>query len=519
MSAKSLLQLPARRLDAALVFLATVLTVVLILLERGRINDDGVLYLEAAKYFVRNDWQGGQDFYAWPFYSILVALLSNVGGITIEAAANSLSVVFFAIATYAFVRLIRLAGGDNLTVAAGAILLFGNPYIIGDVLPLIWRDQGFWAFYLTSLGYFIRFYRQGRLIDALIWQATCMIAALFRTEGLSFLALIPLILLFRPGIALGARCGQLLRAYSIGLAVLVLVTAGLLTGLIERDTAPKPLQVVLTYLSQVDLQISQGLAAKAQIFGDHVLGPFLDDYAMHGLVLTLCTVILGKITGTASWAVFLLTVFQARMKSLRMSRDAKAILFWVGCIGIINMLITLLANFVLAGRYAVPFALLVLVFAAFNVVALCQNSSRAAAGGSTGRSRWVLAAAAIVFSIQIYTIFKPKPEGYTYEKDAVAWTREYAKDSGAIFYDNARLRYYAGLPIGPRGNSYGEMVESAIKDGSLVQHDFLVLHIERGRMEQQRQRMGQLGYLPVKEFTNKSKAGIVVFARESRTAH
>jgi hypothetical protein len=115
-------------------------------------------------------------------------------------------------------------------------------------------------------------------------------------------------------------------------------------------------------------------------------------------------------------------------------------------------------------------------------------------------------------------IFKPKPEGYTYEKDAVAWALEYAKDGGRIFYDNPRLRYYAELPIGERGYSFSETVENALEDGSLVRHDFLVMHMARDESSQQWDRIEQLGYRPVKTFPSYKKMGIVVFAREPRTA-
>jgi hypothetical protein len=518
LSAKHVLQLPAHRLDAIIVIIAVVLASVLVLLEQGRINDDGVLYLEAAKYFARHDWDGGRAFYAWPFYSILVAMLSNIGGISLEASANTLSVVFFAIAAYAFARLIRLAGGSNLTVAAGTVLLFSNPYIVGDVLPLIWRDQGFWALFLTSLGYFIRFYRDGRLLDALIWQGACIVAVLFRTEGLLFLVLTPLLLLFKSEIGFGARAVRLLSAYSIGLVVTTTVTAGLLTGLIEPDVVPMPVQIILTYVRQISLQMSEGLYAKAAIFGDQVLGKFLDDYAMHGLVLTLFAVIFGKITGTASWLSFLLAAAQSRLQGARMNRDAQVILCWTGIIAILNMLITLLANFLLAGRYVVPFALIVIVFAAFSLAALCQRSSRAFAGDTAVGPRWLLPLIALTLCVHAYMIFKPKGQGYTYEKDAVAWVREYARNDDRIFYDNARLRYYAGLPVGERGIGYWDTVKNAIADGSLLEHDFLVVHIERNSAEQESYIAEQLGYRPVREFTARNKVKIVVFARDSAPA-
>jgi hypothetical protein len=518
MSAKSFLQLPARQLDAVLLVVGALLAGILILLEQGRINDDGVLYLEAAKYFARGDWQGGRDFYAWPFYSMLVALLNGITGMSLEASANSLSVLFFAIATYALVRLVRLANGDNLTALAAAVLLFSNPYIVGDVLPLIWRDQGFWALYLISLGSFVRFYRDGRLVDALAWQLCCMIAALFRTEGLSFLVLVPLIVLCKPGVDIGTRCRRLLRAYSIGFIVLAVLAAGLVAGVIEPDTFAKRVQVVLTYIDQIYLQISEGLSAKAQVFSDQVLGKMLDDYAMHGILLTMFAVIFGKIVSTAGWLAFLLAALQSRVKELGMSRDVKVILCWVGFVAIGNMLISLLANFLLAGRYAVPIALLVTVFAAFSLAALCRRCSRALAGEAATGPRWVLPLVAFALCVHGYIIFKPKPAGYTFEKDAVAWVRNHAKDDSRIFYDNARLRYYAGLSIGLRGLPYREEVEMALKDGSLERHDFLVVHSGREGIEKDPQFLAQLGYRPIKEFSTRNKASVVIFARDTVSA-
>jgi hypothetical protein len=343
-----------------------------------------------------------------------------------------------------------------------------------------------------------------------------MIAVLFRTEGLAFLAFTPLILLFKPDSSLRARCCLLLRAYSISLAAAAILVGALLAGLIESKTAPVQVQIILVYISQIYAQISEGLAAKAQIFGDQVLGRFLDDYALHGLVLTLSAVIFGKITGTASWLSFLLVAFQYRIKNLQMSRDAKAVLCWSGIIAIGNMLVTLLANFLLAGRYVVPFALIVIVFAAFSLAAVYRNSSRAVAGDSATGPRWLLPLIAFTLCVYGFMIFKPKPEGYTYEKEAVAWVRDYAKADTEIFYDNARLRYYAGLPLGERGISYWEVVDMAIKDGSLLQHDFLVVHIERNKPEQERY-LTQLGYRPIREFTARNKTKVVIFARDPGT--
>lgn len=508
---KRLTEIPSRRLEAIFVCIGVLLAVVLIALEQGRLNDDGVFYLDLAGHFARGDWAGGLALYPWPLYPILVAQISNLVGIGLEASANVLSVVFFAVAVQALARFIRLAGGDNLTVAAGMVLLLTNHYIVGDVLPLIWRDQGFWALFLTSLVFFLRFYRHGRAVDALIWQIVSFAAAQFRIEGLMFVLFMPLAVLLKPGLGARARALYLSRGYAISLVALSVVMVGLLSGAID---AVPPVTMARTYIDQSYVQFSEGLEAKGRIFGEQVLGEFIDDYAIHGLLLTLLAVLIGKITGAAGWLSFLLAGFQLVSRNSRMHRDAQVVLGWFALFAVLNMLITLFAYFLLSGRYVVPFAFIVTIFAAFGLDALLRDPRHA---GRNAR-KWALRGVVLLLCVHVYMIFKPKPDGYTYEIDAVRWAREYAQDDRQIYYDNARLRYYAGLPIGMRGIGYAEEVAIAIEDGSLTAHDVLVLHGGREGVEHERYLVDELGYRPVQEFRHARKGNIVVFARGVVTA-
>ena len=80
----------------------------------------------------------------------------------IQTAAQLLNVLFFGISAFSFTQIIRLAGGSQLTMLAGALILFSAQYIVGDVLEMLMRDEGFWAFYLSGLVFFIRFYQHLR---------------------------------------------------------------------------------------------------------------------------------------------------------------------------------------------------------------------------------------------------------------------------------------------------------------------------------------------------------------------
>ncbi|OAM52509.1 hypothetical protein A7981_03290 [Methylovorus sp. MM2] len=497
-------------LDVALILLAMTVTWTVICLEQGRINDDAVLYLEVAKYFSHHEWAAGLNLYPWPFYSALVAVLSMLTSLTLETSAHLLSIVFFALTTYAFIRLIRLAGGTDTTVIAGAILLFSNTYIIGDTLPLILRDQGFWAFILISSGYFLQFYRDNTQRHALAWQITCIIATLFRTEGLTFLALMPLAIMLQPQRTLTQRFYQLLSAYSLSLIGIVVIAGILLTMTSLENSNIKQIQIIFSYIHHVYIQISQGLTDKAHTIGKQVLGEFLSDYGMQGLLLTMLAVIFGKVTGTAGWISFLLSAFQSKLKNVQISAEARTVLIWAGVISIVNMLISLLANFILAGRYAIPVAFIVMTFASFSLAALYE---KAKISKDNKKATWILALIAILACLNLAHIFQPKRHGYAYEKEAVTWVQAYAKSDQKIFYDNARLRYYADLPLGQRGVAYWDMVERAINDGSLTQHDFLVIHIPKEKPEQQAYLLNHFDYKIIKEFTSKNKPKIIILSK------
>ena len=77
--------------------------------------------------------------------------------------------------------------------ALGVILL---SHQFNSVRQYIVRDHGFWAFYLVSLYFLLKYVEDVSWKNALAWSASLLMATLFRIEGAIFLLTLPCCVLF-----------------------------------------------------------------------------------------------------------------------------------------------------------------------------------------------------------------------------------------------------------------------------------------------------------------------------------
>lgn len=479
----------------------------LAVLENGRINGDADLYLEMARRFAQGDSQGALALYNWPLLPLLMALVHQVTGLGVEYAGRMLGAVFFGIATWGFLTLVRMAGGGRNDILAGALLLFCSPYIAADILPMIMRDQGFWAFYLLGLVFFLRFYRDGRLIDALSWQFCALLATLFRVEAVSFLLLLPLVLLARQDHAWRTRLRDLGASCLLPLCgVMLVVAVAMLLPATEWQNKLGRLTEMHSALLAAYQQVSGGLAAKADIYGKQVLGHYLNNYAMPGLCLTLLLVVASKIAGASGWLAVTLAAFGGRFRTVVMQPDVQRVLLWAAAINLLNLAVILLTTNLLSARYVVGMAFIVLVFAAFNLAGLYDNWR----AGRSRRLAAVLLLAVLIMGYHLITSLAPHDKSYNYEQAAVAWTKQHAARDARIYYDGARLRYYAQAPWGGRADRWQNNLD--VLRASPARFDYLLLRVQP-KYPEQRALLGQLTeYRVLREFKRKNGDIIVVLA-------
>lgn len=440
-------------------------------IQHGWINPDSVLYLEAAKLFAAGQWKAGFDIFPWPFYSLWIAATHQLTGLSIHHAAQLLNVVFFAITTYAFTSIIQLCGGQQKQLIAGGLIFLSAQYLIGGVLEMLMRDEGFWAFFLSSLVFFIRYHQQHQLKDALLWQVAIIFAVLFRIEAILYLMLLPLVLLFNTARSFVANLKLTITAYSLQILLALAVVFALF---IHQDFSTAMLGRLNEVFTPEIIQLfTKKIVAKSQIMSQNVLGQYLEEYAIPGLLITFLYVIIAKTIYATGWLTFGLGVMGIKHHGLLMEKKSSQVMIASMLIALLNMALIITKVFVLSGRYVLAMSLLLMLFASFYFAWLLEKSDTP----SDKRNRWIVGVLIVVMLLGFIKNLLPKQDGYNYMQDAVSWLKDNSKASlqQDVFYNEVRLRYYAGAPFIASWGDTLAYFSQAVKDHSIEQYPYLMI--------------------------------------------
>ncbi len=439
-------------------------------IQHGWINPDTVLYFEHARLISLGDWHGAMAVYPWPFYGAAIAAVHKLG-FSIHFAAQLLNMLFFGIAMAGFLKIIQLAGGTNRAMLAGTLLVFGSQYIVGDVLEMLMRDEGFWAFYLFAIFFFMRFYARQATQDAISWQLCIGIATLFRIEGLMYAAFLPLAWLLRQDMPIATRTTKMLASYSLSLIALMLliIVIAISPQLNVQDFGR--LNEIFTF--SLHQELINKLLMQADIMSEQVLGKYLEEFAVQGLLLTFLYIIAAKIVTATGFIGLGLAWFGVKSRQSLFTKQIYTVMLTILAISLMSMLFTITKVFVLSGRYVVPFAWILLIFSAFFWTALSKQKP----------NHWIHVLICIVLLFGFIKNILPKQDGYNYQQQAVEWIHTNKTHNLSIFYDDERVRFYAGAPFIGKDLDSLALIKAAEKDGSLNHYQILMVSSSKKHAE------------------------------------
>jgi hypothetical protein len=470
--------------------IAALLALWMIFQSRGIINNDGILYIEAAKQFANHEWRTGFALYNWPLYPLIIALAHSVTGLEFQTSAHAISIIFFALTGAGITVLVREFGGDRRVMMAAILLLCSSPYLVRSLLPMVIRDHGFLTLHIWSLIFFLRFYRDNTLKYAIGWGGTAIIATLFRIEGIIYLALLPLIILTSNTLPWIKRFELMLKAQALPLALGIFMLALLISSPLSLNDLGRlkdPISLAKTML----FQLSQGLSGKAEIYGNHVLGPFLDDFSLAGLMATLILVTVIKSAGSAGWLQFAFAAFCAKLPENQLPAS-RPVLKWLYFLGLAIAIVILLSVFVLSTRYLLPLATLILVAGAFGLKALFQ----------TIENKWIQNGLIAIIVLQVAATLWPFHSSNHYEIEASEWIKDHIAPDKNIYFDEGRLRYYALNNSSDRTKKPWTEVQRVLDSNELKRFDYVIVHVSQNHPQQQAWIKQKLG-TPIVTFTNR----------------
>ena len=329
------------------------------------INNDGIEYIRTAERLADSDWAGAIAVYKWPFYPLLMLLVSKIAGVSYLVSGYILNTLFFTGAVVLFVLTVRVFGGDSkrLTVLAAFVALTHPAF--NEYRAFIIRDAGYLMSFLVAI-YFLGHYRvSGGVYHRLGVILALLVASLFRIEGLVFLFCTPILFsVFRPG-TLGLRW-PVLMITAVAAAALVVVLAWWLlmpnVSVNHLSVLDQPLQVLTTAWHQ----ISESIGQKLTILRTEFLGQYsskFDVYLLFGFRVFMIVVTATLSQLTVPWGI--LFVYGAIGRHLFW--DSGLDRLWLSVIGMHLFILAIFASIMLflAPRYPLALCMTVLLIAPF----------------------------------------------------------------------------------------------------------------------------------------------------------
>ena len=165
---------------------------------------DGILYLRCAAAYDQSGLKAAMTLYPWPFYSIVIAYIHHLGlsyinsGRLLDALLQAWMVYFF----------IRLVFHFNPTRRLGfwALLCILSYSTFNGQRSMLFRDFGYWAFYLTSIWLVLSFLKKEKQSYLWLFGLSTLLAALFRIEGVLIAAMTIILFFFASIGSFTVRC-------------------------------------------------------------------------------------------------------------------------------------------------------------------------------------------------------------------------------------------------------------------------------------------------------------------------
>jgi hypothetical protein len=468
------------------------------------INSDGVIYIEAAKAFATTDASQVFTIYRWPFYPWLIFLLDAASGIGLENAAHLLNALFSALLVVCFVALVKEMGGTFRVLVAAALIILAYTRL-NEYRSFVIRDIGYWSFYLLALLLFIRYFREPRGSRAAAWTSAMVVATLFRIEGIVFLALLPLSLLFRRDLTWGRRVKQIALAYvPHALLLALLLSFFALTDWRETGRLLEPLA-----LAERRAEIAEAFRTKAAALSEAILNRYSSHLAATALVSALAGILLMSLVKAISLLYSALSLHAYVSRSIHMQREALVIIAYSAAINVVVLAVYLLTNFFLTGRFGVALALVVFLAAPFSL-ALLYERWRVSEG-----PRWVFPIVCVAILYMLVDGFVSTGGSNRYVKDAGLWLRENAPAGARVYIDEFRVLFYAARDNAVFPEEGWEQTRRIVESDRWKKYDYLALEVERRNDEREAWLTERIGP-PVARFGNERNDKILIFKNDRR---
>jgi len=467
------------------------------------LNSDAICYLQSAADMKLGLYTAMHlcDQAKWPFYSALIYFFTQITPFSLTFSAFMLNAVFSLFSSLMFLAIVRfITPNVRILLFAAFVILLSHEF--NSVKQYIIRDHGFWALYLSSIFFLLKFLKEKKWYFAVAWSISTLVATLFRVEGIIFLVLIPLISFFDSEAEFTTRIKSYFQLNAVTL-LSVIALLGWTTFHPEFD---------VTRLHEVKFQFTHGFFeiipryfVLKQSLAEHVLGPDSARDAGMVLVLMLASWFQVSIVLNVSLIFFVLVIYAWHKKLMPATRNTSIVL-WAYLI--VNLLITILffsEHMFLSKRYLIALSLILMLWVPFALEDLMLNWQKQ-------KTNYFLIAIFLILVSALGGIFN---FGYSkqYIRNAGDWLASHAPANAKIYSNDYQVLYYSkhfGDDLFVKAKAYGQL--DVIANDKWKQFDFIALNV---RQKDNKKEYPKIGYAIAQTFANKRGDTIIIYRRDS----
>jgi hypothetical protein len=464
------------------------------LLYRQPFNVDGILYLKAAETYLTQGFHAAVQVYAWPFYAIFIAKLSQLVHCSLLNSAFLSNALFTSIIIIFYLLIIKEAGGTSTEQYWGLAIILLYPYLNHDRYNVL-RDFGYYAFFMVSLWCFIRHCQKRDWIFALAWQCVMYCAIAFRIEGALILVLAPFCLLLKNDWPWSQRIMSVVKLHWLNIIVLI----GLLIFFRDISLFNRLPGIYQTIQPQQLLSI---IDQKILIMQQQVFGTFGKDDAVIFLAGGLLAVFIKVLVDTIGMLYALLAAYTIGNHRIILQNHARFAMVSYGAIITLSLMGFLSQQLFLSGRYVVPLALLLMLMIPFALSHLWQT-----------RRQWIRLIVGTILLITAIDSFAQFGPTKSYIVNAGNWLAKNTSAQTQVYINNAQLFYYADRP----GMHYPQDFQDQnwwprLQQQSLSHYNYAAVVLRHDEKIPTAQQLFQLmGVQPTKTFVNRRDDKAYIF--------
>lgn len=471
------------------------------------INNDGVCYLQSAE-MLSQGLNAGMHACAqakWPLYSILIAGLAYFTSLSYFMAACVLDTGFSIMTAVLFVKIVswisqsvavhvdrnslpEKSRHETLLWLAAIVVLLSNEF--NSVRYLIIRDHGFWAFYMLSMFFLLRYFQHYRWFDVIAWCVSLVIATLFRVEGAVFLLLLPFLSLLNTRLTFASR----IVAFCKMNALLIVLGAGLILWVFVAS--PKN----LGRLNELYLQLTYGFSQlvidykiRADHLSEYVLSPFAASYSTWILFITLIVWYVISAIKNVSLIYGILAIFAWSKKIVKASHATRLVLWGYVAINVLVTAVFLAEHMFLSKRYLIALSLVLMIWVPFALQYLYLRWSY---------QKWpMVLASLLIVATSLGGIFAfGHSKKYIY--DAGIWLAKNTPNDATLYSNEILVLYYANRKdIYKNNTSYKDI--KGLKNINWQEYQYFALRLDKNNVAKAVPYLQETHAQPIKIFANK----------------